>query len=78
MTGYSQLPRIHATALPEIQAHIHALYFLARQCRAKLICELGVRGGESTRALLAAAMDLGAKFHSWDIDGDAYHVHRGG
>jgi predicted O-methyltransferase YrrM len=74
MTGYSQLPRIHETALPEIRPHIHALYFLARQTKAKLICELGVRSGESTRALLAAAMDLDARLISIDIAGDAYHV----
>ncbi len=74
MTGYSQLPRIHSTALDEIRAHIHAIYWLARQSRAKLICELGVRSGESTRALLAAAMDLDARLVSIDQDGDSYHV----
>jgi predicted O-methyltransferase YrrM len=74
MTGYSQMPRIQETALPEVRAHIWAIYFLARMAKAKLIVELGVRSGESTRALVAAANDLGADVRSIDIAGDAYRV----
>lgn len=74
MTGYSQMPRIVQTSLPEISAHLWTLYWMPRMLKATIVVELGVRSGESTRALLAGCMDQRAFLWSVDIDGDAYHV----
>jgi len=60
-----------ATALPEIRAHLERLRDLARDASG-LIVELGVRSGESTRALL----ESGRCVTSYDIDGDAYQVRK--
>ena len=40
---------------PDIADHLTSLFFLASLSNAKLMVELGTRGGESTRALLSAA-----------------------
>jgi hypothetical protein len=48
----------------DIVAHLPKLMELASQCR-KPICELGVRTGRSTTALLRGAK---VPVHSWDID----------
>lgn len=75
MSGYDRMPLIVAKALPEVSAHLWSLYWIARNIRATRIFELGVRSGDSNRALRAAAMDIpGATVTSFDIDGDSYHV----
>lgn len=52
----------------DISDHLGDLYFEAVSTKPKLIVELGTRGGESTRALLAASIDTGARMLSVDID----------
>jgi predicted O-methyltransferase YrrM len=72
--GYASMPLIVAKALNEIKAHLWSMYWICRMVRAENIVELGVRSGDSTRALMAAAHDLDAGLISFDIDGDAYRV----
>jgi predicted O-methyltransferase YrrM len=57
-------------ALPEsdISDHLGPLFFFAMQAKPKLMVELGTRGGESTRSLLAAAFLSKAVLLSIDID----------
>jgi len=43
------------------------LYWLAR-CSPGPVVELGVRGGDSTMAILAACQDSGKSLHSFDIE----------
>jgi predicted O-methyltransferase YrrM len=52
----------------DISDHLGELYFEAVAAAPRLIVELGTRGGESTRALLAAALRSGARMLSVDID----------
>ena len=52
----------------DISEHLLAIYSEALECRPKLIVELGVRGGESTKALLLAAELSGARVVSVDIE----------
>lgn len=52
----------------DISDHVATLFFEAAAARPKLIVELGTRGGESTRALLAAAVRCDARMLSVDID----------
>lgn len=52
----------------DISDHLGTLYFQAVSASPRLIVELGTRGGESTKALLAAARDVGAQVLSLDID----------
>lgn len=75
LTGYEKMPRAVEVALPEIRAHMWTLYWLVRLHRSRAVVELGVRSGDSTRALLFGAQDVGGcKVQSYDIDGDAYRV----
>ncbi len=55
-------------AKSDISDHLSTIFFFALDARPKLIVELGTRGGESTRALLAAARLCGATMLSIDID----------
>lgn len=89
-TGYDCMPRIVAHATADIRAHLWTIYWLARSINANSIVELGVRSGDSTRSLLAAAADIAAStrhpvgrysiqgrlptVRSYDIAGDAYRV----
>jgi predicted O-methyltransferase YrrM len=73
-SGYAKLPKIIQAAPNDIKHHLAALYWLARISGGIDIIELGVRSGDSTRALLAAAQDMGGHVWSYDIDGDAYRV----
>jgi predicted O-methyltransferase YrrM len=52
----------------DISDHLGTLFFETVAASPKLIVELGTRGGESTRALLAAAWRTGARMLSIDID----------
>ena len=52
----------------DIRDHLNELFFMAAPARPKLMVELGTRGGESTRALLAAAALSNATLVSVDID----------
>ena len=52
----------------DIRDHLNELFFMAVSARPKLMVELGTRGGESTRALLAAAALSNATLVSVDID----------
>jgi len=57
-----------ASVPTDISEHLLTIYSEAVECRPKLIVELGVRGGESTRALLLAAKRYGARLISVDIE----------
>lgn len=72
--GYEEMPTIINRAESEVKHHLWSLYWIARLVDAKTIVELGVRSGNSTRAFMAAAKDLGCRVVSFDIAGDAYHV----
>lgn len=52
----------------DISDHLPTLFWETVVARPRLIVELGTRGGESTRALLAAAVRSGARMLSIDID----------
>jgi len=52
----------------DISDHLNTLYFMASMVRPKLLVECGVRSGNSTRALLAAAGDHNAHLISIDTD----------
>jgi cephalosporin hydroxylase len=52
----------------DISEHLNTLFFFAMEIKPRLIVELGTRGGESTRAFLAAAPLTGAKVLSVDVD----------
>jgi predicted O-methyltransferase YrrM len=52
----------------DIVDHIGTLFFYALVLDARLIVELGTRGGESTRALLAAVATTGGKLLSVDVN----------
>lgn len=51
----------------DISDHVSSLFYHALAAQPKLIVELGTRGGESTRVLLAVAELTGAKMLSVDI-----------
>ena len=57
-----------AEAPTDISEHLLTIYSEAVECRPKLIVELGVRGGESTKALMLAAEQFGARVVSVDIE----------
>lgn len=57
-----------APPVSDISDHVPTLFFETVAARPKLVVELGTRGGESTRALLAGALRSGAKMLSVDID----------
>jgi hypothetical protein len=73
-SGYDQMPHIVQRAENDIKHHLWSLYWIARMVKAKQIVELGIRRGDSTRALLAACMDLDARLYSVDIEGDKQNV----
>ncbi len=52
----------------DISDHLPTIYFACCLAQPNLIVELGTRGGESTRALLAAAALNNAKMLSIDVD----------
>jgi hypothetical protein len=52
----------------DISDHLGSIFFFALDANPKLMVELGTRGGESTRALLAAASLTGAVLLSVDIE----------
>jgi len=52
----------------DISDHLGTLFYEAVAQRPRLMVELGTRGGESTRALLAAARHTGAHLLSVDIE----------
>lgn len=67
--GGNKLPQICAHAPGDIRHYLHHLYWLARMThKIGKIVELGVREGDSTRALLAACQDVGASLWSYDIE----------
>ncbi len=75
MNGYETMPTVVQRATADISAHLWSLYWLARTLPIRTAVELGVRSGDSTRALLAAAEDIGiAVVYSFDMAGDAYRV----
>jgi predicted O-methyltransferase YrrM len=76
MTGYDLLPRICTIATNDIRHHLWSIYWLARNAPGRILIELGVRSGDSTRALLAAAKDADKHVVSYDQDGDAYDVRK--
>jgi cephalosporin hydroxylase len=52
----------------DISEHLLTIYSEAVECRPKLIVELGVRSGESTKALLLAAERYGSRVLSIDVE----------
>ena len=74
MTGYDSMPTVVSRATADISAHLWSLYWLARTLPVRTAVELGVRSGDSTRALLAACEDVGGMLFSFDAAGDAYRV----
>lgn len=52
----------------DIYDHLSTIFFFAAEANPRLMVELGTRGGESTRALLAAASLTDAKLLSIDIE----------
>jgi predicted O-methyltransferase YrrM len=57
----------HSLMPTDINQHLTTLYMLAVEFNAKNMLELGVRGGESTIALLQAAKEIGGSLTSIDI-----------
>jgi predicted O-methyltransferase YrrM len=67
---YEKLMTVCDGAFRDIRDHIYTIYWLARISSSNgIIVEIGVRGGDSTRALMAAANDCNAKLYSIDIEG---------
>lgn len=62
-----------AATRSDISDHLGPIFYFTAERSPKLIVELGTRGGESTRALLAAAEETGAAMLSLDID-DSGHL----
>jgi predicted O-methyltransferase YrrM len=56
-----------AAVVSDISDHLGPIFYFAMDRHPKLIVELGTRGGESTRALLAAAQESDATMLSLDI-----------
>jgi predicted O-methyltransferase YrrM len=56
----------------DISDHLGSIFFFALEAKPKLIVELGTRGGESTRSLLAAAFLSKAVLLSIDIEECGY------
>ncbi len=54
--------------ITDISEHLNTLFFFAMDVKPRLIVELGTRGGESTRAFLAAAALSDARVLSVDLD----------
>jgi cephalosporin hydroxylase len=52
----------------DISDHLSALFYHALEASPRLIVELGTRGGESTRILLAVAEITGGRMLSLDVD----------
>ncbi len=67
-TGLAKMPLVVAYATNDIKARLHELYLLACDAPGASLVELGVRGGDSTRALLAACEDTGKTLYSYDIE----------
>ncbi len=74
--GIGKMPRILEVAVPDIRQRLWTLYWLARLVGGACghIVELGVRNGDSTRALLAACEDEGAMLNSFDVEDVGQHV----
>jgi predicted O-methyltransferase YrrM len=73
MKGISWMKKIAQIAAGgDMEDRVWSLYWLARWCVERcpepggIVVELGVRTGNSTRALLAACVDCGAKLYSFD------------
>lgn len=65
------LQSMFGSAVPpvsDVSDHIGDIFYETLVTRPRLIVELGTRGGESTKALLAAAVRCGAPVLSLDID----------
>jgi len=52
----------------DISDHLSTIFYFARDANPKLIVELGTRGGESTKALLAASASCNSVMLSIDMD----------
>lgn len=66
MSFYDEYQRRYAAADSDIWQHLPILYNAARSYENVQVLELGTRGGESTRALLAGAEARGG--HVWSVD----------
>lgn len=72
MTFYDEYLRRYTAADSDIWQHLPMLYNAARSYENVKVLELGTRGGESTRALLAGAEARGG--HVWSVDIDQPRV----
>lgn len=72
--GASRMPGIFYRATGDIRHRLWSLYWLCRLVNARTVVELGTRGGDSTRALLAAMEDLGGTLYSFDIEDNSRSV----
>ncbi len=73
--GINRMPKILVLAPGDIRQRLWTLYWLARLVApGGIIVELGVRNGDSTRALLAACEDSGSALYSYDVEDVGQHV----
>ncbi len=73
-TGLAKMPGIVSRATGDIKHRLWGLYWLCRLVKARVAVELGTRGGDSTRALLAAMEDQGGRLYSFDIEDNSRSV----
>ncbi len=81
--GYDLMPLVCRNAPADLRSHLWTLYWLVRTLGGKVV-ELGVRNGDSTRAICAAARDLGEirrshkgiRVVSFDVEDVGAHVPR--
>jgi hypothetical protein len=75
-SGMHKMRRIAEVAFPDIAGRLMSLYWLTRLTHtpAGVAVELGVRNGDSTRAILAACEDCGQLLYSFDIEDVRAHV----
>ncbi len=71
--GWSQMPKILDGANADIRANLWTLYWLVRALSQSTrhplaLVELGVSEGDSTRAMLAALMDMDNESLLWSVD----------
>lgn len=81
MSGYEDMPKVVANAPDDIRHHLWSLYWICRSVDfgvgpGRKVIELGVRGGDSTRAILAALKHTKGKLVSYDIKGDIRDVRK--
>lgn len=73
--GLNKMHTIIARSPGDVRCRLWSLYWLVRMTQqTDMVVELGVRRGDTTRALLAACEDCGSRLFSWDIEDVGAHV----